>query len=204
MKLGINRRLWLVIGLIAFVGSAPIASAAGTTLSVATTPLGKIVVNGKGMTAYFYDLDKSNSGVSACTGGCLANWSPIISNATTPTFANITGKVRVLAHTKQIVINGRPIYTFIGDSAKGATHGQGVGGVWFAISPNGTEMNPSNMAKLKRLSAPTKPKTAPRNLKPTASPAPSTAGKSSISPTPTATAAPTNTPTTGTYANSDY
>ncbi|MBI3428858.1 MAG: hypothetical protein HY050_02120 [Actinobacteria bacterium] len=147
MKIGINRQLWLVISLIALVGSAPTASAAGTTLSVATTSLGKIVVNGKGMTAYYYDLDKVNSGISACTGGCLTNWPAVISKSARPTLTGITGKVTVLARTKQIAINGRPIYTFIGDSIKGSTNGQGVGGVWYAISPSGMELNPANLAK---------------------------------------------------------
>lgn len=204
MKVGINRKLWLVIGLIAFVGSTSIASAAGTTLSVLTTPLGKIIVNGKGMTAYFYDLDKANSGVSACTGGCSANWPAIISTSTTPTLARITGKVTVLAHTKQIAINGRPIYTFIGDTAKGATRGQGVGGVWFVISPNGVELNPANLAKLRKPSASPKPKTTPRYLKPTVSASPLATSEAPNSPTPTVSTAPTDSSTTGPYSNSNY
>ena len=142
-----NYRLWLTIGLIAIVVSVPIASAAGTSLSIATNPLGKIVVNSKGLTAYFYDLDKANSGVSVCTGGCATNWPAIISTSKTPRLAGIKGKVTVLPGTKQIAINGRPIYTFIGDSTRGSTNGQGVGGVWYVISPSGVELKPVASAK---------------------------------------------------------
>jgi predicted lipoprotein with Yx(FWY)xxD motif len=151
MKFELKLRLGMAIGLISLLGLTPIASASGTTLSIRTTTLGKIVVNGKGMTAYYYDLDKINSGVSACTGSCLVNWPPIISAS--PTSVGITGKVTVLAGTKQIAINGRPIYTFIGDSTAGATRGQGLEGIWYVISPAGVELNPVNLAKAHKTSA---------------------------------------------------
>ncbi len=201
MKLGMNRRFWLVIGLIAFSGSMPLASGVGTTLSVATTPLGKIVVNSKGMTAYFYDLDKANSGVSACTGGCRANWPAIISTSAIPRLAGIKGKVTVLARTKQIAINGRPIYTFIGDSTKGSTRGQGVGGVWWAISPTGVELNPANLAKLTKSTPSATPSVAGNA---SISPTPTTSNTPSVSPTPTASPTPTDSSTTGPYSSSYY
>jgi predicted lipoprotein with Yx(FWY)xxD motif len=155
-------RICTAIGLIALIGLPPVASAAGPTLSVATTSLGKIVVNGKGLTAYFYDLDVANSGVSACTGSCLVNWPPIISKSAAPTFSRVTGKVTVMAGTKQIEINGRPIYTFIGDSTKGSVRGQGLEDVWYVISPAGVELNPTNLAKLSKESATPKPKKTSR------------------------------------------
>ncbi len=74
MQNGMSRRVWVAISLIAVVGIIPIDSAAGSTLSIRSTALGKIVVNSKGMTAYFYDLDKPDSGVSACSGQCAVNW----------------------------------------------------------------------------------------------------------------------------------
>lgn len=183
MKQGTSLNLLVAACIIAQVGSASTATAAGTTLSITSTPLGKIVVNGKGMTAYFYDLDKAHSGVSACTGSCSTNWPAIISKSTKITVTGIKGKVTLLAHTRQIAINGRPIYTFIGDTSKGATNGQGLGGVWFVISPNGRELKSVRLAT---------PVTPPVASTPTNSPSPST------------TPVPTSSATAGTYSYSNY
>ena len=130
-------------------GSAPLASAAGNDLGVSSTSLGNIVVDGKGMTAYYFDNDQVNSGVSACTGGCSAHWPAITSTSATPVVSEITGKITVIAGTNQIVINGRPIYTFAGDQKAGDTNGQGVGGIWYVISPSGVELTPAEIAKAK-------------------------------------------------------
>lgn len=180
VKIRTNNRVWIAGMLIAGLASLPIASAAGATLSVRNTSLGKIVVNSNGLTAYFYDLDKPNSGVSACSASCSANWPAITSTSAHPTLIGVKGKVTVLAITKQIAINGRPIYTFIGDVSRGSTKGQGLGGVWFAISPAGEELKPAVTAT------------------PSVSPKPTSA------PTPSPTPSPTESATTGTYSYSNY
>ncbi len=180
-----------MIALVALAATPSPGAAAGVTLSTASTTLGSIVVNGNGMTAYFYDLDKANSEVSACTGNCAIQWPPIISKTRKVAVSGVKGRVSVLARTKQITINGRPIYTFAGDSTKGATNGQGLGGVWYAISAKGVELNPANLAKLN------KPSELPM---PTLTPGSTT----SSTPTPASTPSPTNSATAGTYSNSNY
>ena len=124
--------------------SAPAAaSAAGTDLTVATTGLGKIVVDGKGMTVYFYDPDKANSGFSACKGQCAAVWPALAPSTASPTFKGISATVGKIGGTDggmQITINGRPLYTYSGDSSPGNTNGQGIEGIWYVVSPTGDEM----------------------------------------------------------------
>jgi len=124
--------------------SAPAsAPATGTDLTVANTGLGKIVVDGKGMTVYFYDPDKANSGASACTGQCAAIWPALAPTTATPTFTGISGTVGKIGGTDggmQITINGRPLYTYTGDSSPGNTNGQGIEGIWYVVSPTGDEM----------------------------------------------------------------
>lgn len=118
-------------------------SAAGTDLTVATTGLGKIVVDGKGMTVYFYDPDKANSGFSACKGQCAAIWPALAPTTASPTFKGISGTVGKIGGTDggmQITINGRPLYTYTGDSSPGNTNGQGIEGIWYVVSPAGDEM----------------------------------------------------------------
>lgn len=123
------------------------SSAAGTTgaagaLSTASTSLGTIVVDGAGMTAYFYDLDKKGESASACTGGCSSAWPAITTTSSTPSVAGVTGTVGTIAGpdgARQITIDGLPIYRYAGDAAKGDVSGQGSGGVWWAVNPDGTE-----------------------------------------------------------------
>ena len=149
MKKTFVSKLSLGFALLMLTGTASIATASGGDLGVGTTSLGNIIVDGKGMTAYYYQPDVPNSGVSTCTGGCLAHWPAITSASATPVVTGITATVTVIASTKQIVVNGRPIYTFAGDSKAGDVNGQGIGGVWYVVSPAGVELTPSEIAKEK-------------------------------------------------------
>lgn len=118
-------------------------AASGSGLATAETSLGTIVVDGKGMTAYYFDKDVKDSGTSACTGDCAAAWPAITSDTAQPEVMGVTGAVGTIpaaGGTMQITIDGRPIYTFAKDKAPGDVTGQGVGGVWYVIAPDGTEM----------------------------------------------------------------
>lgn len=126
------------------------AVALGADATIAPTALGKVVVDGKGMTAYFYDLDSANSGTTTCTGQCAANWPPITSKSETLTITGITGTVGTIkgvAGRKQLTINGRPIYTYVYDTAPGSVNGQGIGGIWYVIAPNGAEIKSAKLVK---------------------------------------------------------
>ena len=120
------------------------APAAGTTdLATADSSLGTIVVDGKGMTAYYFDKDTADSGKSVCTDQCATSWPAIEATSATPSVDGVTGKVGTITGVDgkpQITIDGRPIYLFAGDSKAGDVAGQGVGGVWFVIAPDGSEM----------------------------------------------------------------
>ena len=39
--------------------------------------------------------------------------------------------------TTQVTYAGHPVYLYSGDSAAGDTNGQGIGGVWFAVTADG-------------------------------------------------------------------
>jgi predicted lipoprotein with Yx(FWY)xxD motif len=155
--------------LLAFAGWSSPLIAAGPDASVATTSLGKIIVDGKGMTAYFFDRDTPNTGSSSCAGPCTVNWPAITSATTVPTVVGITGSVGTIAATKQITINGRPIYTYLFDTVAGATNGQGVGGVWFVISAPGEELKSAKPLKKTKPLKRAQP-TIKATIKPTVSP----------------------------------
>ena len=118
--------------------SAPAAAAAD--LKVADSKAGQIVVDGKGMSVYYYTKDVKDSGTSTCTGGCLDAWPPVLATADTPTVDGVTGTVGTIATPdgkKQLTINGMPVYLYAKDLAAGDITGQGVGGVWYLVAPSG-------------------------------------------------------------------
>ncbi|MDT0475113.1 SCO0930 family lipoprotein [Streptomyces sp. DSM 41014] len=116
--------------------------AAKPGLSTRNDPkLGEIVVDKNGMTVYRFLKDEAwPKPVSACTGTCLEKWpavAPVASDDTKGVqkkgLMNFTRPDGV----KQQTINCWPIYTFSGDAAAGDTNGQGVGGTWYAVAPDG-------------------------------------------------------------------
>ena len=113
-------------------------------LTTADSELGMIVVDGDGMTAYYFLNDTKDSGASACEGDCLTAWPPITTESDTPTVEGVTGEVGTITATDgstQITIDGRPVYTFAQDTAPGDVKGQGVNDVWFVIAPDGSEID---------------------------------------------------------------
>lgn len=125
-------------------GDAPATtdSSPSVDAAVASTTLGKVVVDGKGMTAYYFDADVKDSGTSTCTGACAAAWPAIEASTTKPKVSGITGTVSTIKGVdggRQITIDGRPIYTFVGDKKAGDVRGQGDKGVWYVVNPDGSE-----------------------------------------------------------------
>jgi predicted lipoprotein with Yx(FWY)xxD motif len=136
----------LVVGNLAGCSSAattgaPVASQTGA--KTASISLGKIIVKGSGLTAYFFDHDHANSAKSACTGACSGIWTAITSSSKTPTISGATGTVGTIPDGSgkyQITVNGMPIYRYSIDAAAGDTKGQGTGGIWWVAGADGKEI----------------------------------------------------------------
>lgn len=142
-------KVFLPLLTLALFAGASRAEATGVSAKVGSSSLGKIVVNGKGMSAYYFDMDKANSGVSVCSGECAANWPAITSSTKKASVSGIRGKIGTIAIKDggfQVTINGRPIYTFAFDTAPGQTRGQGSQGVWYVIAPTGKEIKVLTLA----------------------------------------------------------
>lgn len=119
------------------VGAEP-ADLAG--LSVRKDPkLGEIVVDKRGMTVYRFKKDSAWPMKSACIGDCLKKW-PVVSPVAKNDVEGVTTKGYVTFDRpdgiKQQTLDCWPIYTFSGDVEPGDTNGQGVGGTWYAVSPD--------------------------------------------------------------------
>lgn len=122
-------------------GSA--ATSGSTMLMVADSDLGEIVVDGEGMTVYMFDNDTQGAGESVCEGQCATNWPAVTTDGEAPEVEGVTGEVGTIEGVDgatQVTLNGWPLYTFAGDTAAGDVAGQGVGGVWWVLSPAGERM----------------------------------------------------------------
>ena len=97
-------------------------------------------VDKNGMTVYRFMKDSAWPMKTACTGACLEKW-PVVAPVDKNDTEGILKKGFVTFDRpdgiKQQTIDCWPIYTFAGDKKPGDTNGQGVGGTWFAVSPQG-------------------------------------------------------------------
>ena len=124
-------------------GQAGSEMGAADTLATAETDLGTIVVDGKGMTVYYYDKDTKGAGSSACEGECAAAWPAVHAASADPEVAGVTGEVGTITGVDgelQVTVDGRPVYTYAADTGPGDVTGQGVNGVWHVVAPDGTEI----------------------------------------------------------------
>ncbi|MDQ4047262.1 MAG: hypothetical protein M3127_07865 [Actinomycetota bacterium] len=121
---------------------SPTATETATVdLKTATSDKGEIVVDGKGMSVYYFTKDVKDSGKSNCTGDCLVKWPPVLTTNDTPTVEGVTGKVGTIDTPdgkKQVTVEGMPVYLWEKDKAPGDITGQGVGNVWYLVAPDGT------------------------------------------------------------------
>jgi len=118
------------------------ARAKAPVVSMAKTSLGRILVDAHGHTLYLFEKDKN--GKSACSGACATAWPPLI--ATAKPRAASGARASRLGTTKrsdgrvQVTYNRHPLYTFVKDTKKGQTNGEGLnafGAEWYAMSAAG-------------------------------------------------------------------
>jgi predicted lipoprotein with Yx(FWY)xxD motif len=89
-----------------------------------------MLADAKGMTLYVFDKDAG--GVSDCYGDCAVKWPPYLGKANAKMAEGWTLVDRTDG-TKQWAYDGKPVYYFAGDKAKGDAKGDGMGGKWHVI-----------------------------------------------------------------------
>lgn len=97
-----------------------------------------ILVDGDGLTLYASLKDEGNK--SNCTGGCAQTWPPLLSSFVLAGEGVQIGLFRPTTRddgSSHVTYDGHPLYNFSGDSQAGEAKGQGVGGSWFVVSPDG-------------------------------------------------------------------
>ena len=121
------------------------SAATGTKVGVASSTLGRILVDSHGRTLYLFAKDKK--GKSACSGACAAYWPPLLTSGKPHAFAgaqaSLLGTTRRGNGRLQVTYRHHPLYRYAGDSAKGQTNGQSLddfGGEWWVLSPAGNKI----------------------------------------------------------------
>ena len=95
----------------------------------------------KGNTLYVFLQDTGDT--STCTGDCAATWPALIAKGEVKAGGgggvdeSLLGTSARDDGTMQVTYNGHPLYYFSGDQAPGDTNGQGIGDIWFVVSPAG-------------------------------------------------------------------
>jgi predicted lipoprotein with Yx(FWY)xxD motif len=123
--------------------AAPAATTA-TTLALANSPLGQILVDSKGRSVYLFEADTGPA--STCvSAGCVAEWPPLLASGTPQVGAglqaNLLGVTSRGDGHQQVTYSGHPLYYFAGDTQPGATAGEGIndnGGLWYVVHTDGT------------------------------------------------------------------
>ena len=130
------------------------APASSTVVSTAKTGLGRILVNSRGHTLYLFGKDRN--GKSACSGQCATFWPPLLANGKPRVAggakASLIGAIKRANGRRQVTYNHHPLYTFVKDTKKGQTRGEGLsafGAKWHAVSPAGTKVARQANAKPK-------------------------------------------------------
>lgn len=134
--------LSLAVGL---ASAAPTSTKAAAKVSIASTGLGRVLVDGRGHTLYLFAKDKR--GKSTCSGGCAAFWPPLIATgkaaAGSGVKSTLLGTTRRADGRLQVTYNHHPLYTFAKDTRKGQTKGEGLdvfGAEWYALSSAGSKV----------------------------------------------------------------
>ena len=112
------------------------------SVALASTKLGKVLVDGNGRTLYLFEADKGT--MSKCDGACASAWPPLTTSGKPTAGAGVVaaklGTAKRADGTTGVTYDGHPLYTYAGDGAPGQTAGEGLtdyGAPWYALSAAG-------------------------------------------------------------------
>ena len=126
--------------------TTPPSGGGASSVKLASTKLGKVLVDAQGRTLYLFEADKGP--MSACDGACASVWPPLKATREPTAGSGVTasklGTTKRSDGATEVTYNGHPLYTYAGDSAPGQTSGQGLddyGAEWYALSASGTKVD---------------------------------------------------------------
>lgn len=117
-------------------------TAGGVALETETTDdFGDVLRDGEGFALYAFTDDTETT--SACTGGCADLWPPLMGDAADVTVGEgldegLVGSITRDDGSSQVSYGGHPLYHYTPDEEPGDATGQGIGGKWFQVMPDGS------------------------------------------------------------------
>ncbi|MFL5886340.1 MAG: hypothetical protein ACJ77M_14805 [Thermoleophilaceae bacterium] len=120
--------------------SSATPAAPTTDVKTASTSLGTVLVDSKGMTLYHLTAEKN--GKFICTDStCMGLWHPLMTHGGQRPHGSV-GSLSTVQRPDgqmQITYKGQPLYTFVQDTSAGSTKGQGFKdvGTWTVIKTKG-------------------------------------------------------------------
>jgi predicted lipoprotein with Yx(FWY)xxD motif len=128
----------------------------GVELDVAAPPGATIFLvdhNGRPV----YTLDDASGGNAKLSGNCAQNFTPVAGHSTaaagdTSVKSSMTGSTAGPNGSKQATYNGKPLYYYNGDQARGDAKGQGLKedcGTAHLVRPNGSSSSSSSRSNRK-------------------------------------------------------
>lgn len=110
-----------------------------TEVEAEDSSLGTILTDSDGNTLYVFLAD--TGGESTCYEDCADTWpaleAPGELKAGDGVEASLLDTTERTDGTLQVTYNGMPLYYFANDQQPGDTNGQGIGEVWYVVSPGG-------------------------------------------------------------------
>ncbi len=99
------------------------------------------VVRFKDRVVYRFEADEHRPSKVTCTGDCLIIWPPLLTDGTPVQLSGVdkklVGTVQRADGLTQVTLDGWPLYLFKQDETAADTKGEGVGGNWSVIRPDG-------------------------------------------------------------------
>jgi len=137
LLLGLIPALFLVLAGSTVAAQSTPTAATPTVLVRQSSTLGPFLTDASGKTLYLFTKD-TVKGESTCYDKCETNW-PIFTATEPLTLPDgVAGELTTITRTDgttQVAYNGIPLYYFAGDANTGDTNGQGVGDVWYVVTP---------------------------------------------------------------------
>lgn len=102
--------------------------------------VGSVVTDSAGMALYRFDKDTPKPPKSNCEGDCAMTWPAVPADdasAAAGIDASLLGSVARADGSKQLTLAGWPVYRYAKDTKAGEAKGEGVGGTWHALAPDG-------------------------------------------------------------------
>ncbi|CAM3516670.1 hypothetical protein NOGI109294_00635 [Nocardiopsis gilva] len=116
--------------------------AAATLQVAADTSVGEVVTDADGYTLYMFTQDSTEPPTSNCDADCAKQWPPALTEGE-PTAegveSELIGTIEREDGGTQLTLAGWPIYRYAGDVSPGDVNGQGMGGTWYAVTPEGKQ-----------------------------------------------------------------